>query len=134
MPATFHAQILTPEGKLFDGEVFGVQVPGSAGSFEMRADHAPIISTLEIGRVRITTGDGNEINIAISGGFVEMNNNQLALLAEAAEIVVDIDVQRAQKAKKKALEEMKEKSTDYEAMKLALKRAENRLKLAEKQL
>lgn len=134
MPETFHAQILTPEGKLFDGEVFGVQVPGSAGSFEMRAGHAPIISTLEIGRVRITTGEGNEIIFAVSGGFVEMNNNQMALLAEAAEIVPDIDVERALKAKKRALEAMKEKETDYEAMKLALKRAENRLKLAEKQV
>lgn len=135
MAETFHAQILTPEGKRFEGKVLGVQVPGVSGSFEMRAGHAPIISTLDIGRVRVKTGDGSEIYFAVSGGFVEMNKNQMTLLAEAAEIVEDIDVERARKAKERALEGMKNKnSVNYESLKLALKRAENRLELVDKQL
>lgn len=133
MPETFHAQILTPDGKLFEGEVRGVQVPGVEGSFEMRVDHAPIISILDIGRVRVHTDKSGMHNFAVSGGFVEMNNNRLTLLAEAAERVEDIDVERAEKAKERALEELMKRKQDKKEVELALSRAENRLKLAEEQ-
>lgn len=79
---TFKAQILTPEGSLFEGEVTGVQMPGSQGSFEVKAHHAPIVSTLEKGNVLIRKTDG-ESTYTISGGFVEVNNNKLTLLAES---------------------------------------------------
>lgn len=80
--STFTAQILTPEGSLFEGEVTGVQMPGSQGSFEVKANHAPIVSTLEEGNVLVRKADGDVI-YHISGGFVEVNNNKLTLLAEA---------------------------------------------------
>jgi F-type H+-transporting ATPase subunit epsilon len=134
MPETFHAQILTPNGKLFEGEVRGVQVPGVEGSFEMRVDHAPIISILDIGQVRILTDKSDMQYFAVSGGFVEMNNNQLTLLAEAAERAEDIDIERAEKAKERALEELMNRKEDKKEVELALERAENRLKLKEQQL
>lgn len=81
---TFHAQILTPEGALFEGEAEGVKVPGSDGKFEMLVNHAPIISLLTAGKVVVRKEDGYEINYKISGGFVEMNNNRMTLLAESA--------------------------------------------------
>lgn len=80
--STLTAQILTPEGSLFEGEVTGVQMPGSQGSFEVKANHAPIVSTLEEGTVLVRKTDG-DVNYHISGGFVEVNNNKLTLLAEA---------------------------------------------------
>lgn len=80
--STFQAQILTPEGSLFEGEVTGVQMPGSMGSFEVKANHAPIVSTLDQGTVLVRKIDGNT-NYSISGGFVEVNNNKLTLLAES---------------------------------------------------
>lgn len=82
--STFNAQILTPNGSLFQGEVNGVKLPGSQGSFEVKANHAPIVSTLEKGNVLVRKADG-DTTYAISGGFVEVNNNKLTLLAESVE-------------------------------------------------
>ncbi|MEX0995259.1 MAG: ATP synthase F1 subunit epsilon [Balneolaceae bacterium] len=129
MSKTFHAEILTPVGKLFEGEVLGVRVPGTEGSFEMRLDHAPIVSMLEIGHVRVK-GPENETSIAVSGGFVEMVNNRLTLLAEAAERAEDIDVERAKKAYQSAVKHLKDKTIPREEAEKALARAENRLKLS----
>ncbi len=80
--STFKAQILTPEGSLFEGDVTGVQMPGVMGSFEVKANHAPIVSALEEGNVLVRKADGN-LNYNISGGFVEVAKNKLTLLAEA---------------------------------------------------
>ncbi|MFD2532374.1 ATP synthase F1 subunit epsilon [Gracilimonas halophila] len=82
--STFNAQILTPNGSLFQGEVSGVKLPGTQGSFEVKANHAPIVSTLEKGNVLVRKADG-DTTYAISGGFVEVNNNKLTLLAESVE-------------------------------------------------
>lgn len=80
--STFNAQILTPNGSLFKGEVSGVKLPGSEGSFEVKANHAPIVSTLDAGSVLVRKTDG-DVTYDISGGFVEVNNNKLTLLAES---------------------------------------------------
>lgn len=80
--STFKAQILTPEGSLFEGDVTGVQMPGVMGSFEVKANHAPIVSALEEGKVLVRKADG-DLNYNISGGFVEVAKNKLTLLAEA---------------------------------------------------
>ncbi len=80
--STFHAQILTPEGTLFEGSVTGVQMPGSQGSFEVKANHAAIVSTLDEGTVLVRK-NGEDVNYKISGGFVEVNNNTLTLIAES---------------------------------------------------
>lgn len=80
---TLHAQILTPDGSLFEGEVSGVQMPGSQGSFEVKANHAPIVSTLDEGDILVRKADGGNSIYHISGGFVEVNNNKLTLLAES---------------------------------------------------
>lgn len=134
MADTFQAQILTPDGKRFEGDVQAVQVPGLDGSFEMRVDHAPIISTLDIGRARVISSDSTYHYFAISGGFVEMNNNKLTLLAEAAERVEDIDIERAEEAKARAIDELMKRQKDKTEMERALRRAENRLRLKEQQL
>lgn len=80
----FNAQILTPNGSLFEGEVSGVKLPGTQGSFEVKANHAAIVSTLEKGNVLVRKSDGDQ-TYSISGGFVEVNNNKLTLLAESVE-------------------------------------------------
>jgi F-type H+-transporting ATPase subunit epsilon len=134
MADTFQAQILTPDGKRFEGSVQAVQVPGIGGSFEMRVDHAPIISTLDIGRARVISSDSKYHYFAISGGFVEMNNNKMTLLAEAAERVEDIDIERAEEAKNRAIDELMKRQKDKAEMEKALRRAENRLRLKEQEL
>lgn len=127
---TFEAQILTPEGSLYEGVVTGVKVPGMQGSFEIKSNHASIVSTLEIGSVLVRRNGDPNLVFAVSGGFVEMNENKLTLLAEAAENVEDIDVERARESRKRALTRMGKSGIDKERAVQSLRRAENRLKLA----
>ncbi|HEX8376777.1 MAG TPA: ATP synthase F1 subunit epsilon [Pedobacter sp.] len=75
-------EILTPDKKVYEGDVTSVTVPGTAGSFEILNNHAPIISTLEDGKVIIRSGGKNEERFVIKGGVVEVNDNKIILLAE----------------------------------------------------
>lgn len=75
-------EIITPDKKLFSGEVSVVQLPGSNGSFELLNNHAPIVSTLSKGKIRIVTDQNKELSFDIGGGVLEMNNNKVIILAE----------------------------------------------------
>jgi F-type H+-transporting ATPase subunit epsilon len=77
-------QILTPDKSVFDGEVEALLVPGSSGPFLILKDHAPILSSLSKGDVRITA-NGKETYYTVSGGFVEFHRNQAVVLAESAD-------------------------------------------------
>jgi F-type H+-transporting ATPase subunit epsilon len=74
-------EILTPDKKVFEGEVKSVTVPGTMGSFEILNDHAPIISTLDDGKLIVRTG-GREDVYLVKGGVVEVLNNKVMVLAE----------------------------------------------------
>jgi len=75
-------EIITPEKKVFQGEVNSVQFPGSNGKFEVLNNHAPIISSLTKGNVRIIDINNKIDIIKINGGVVEMQNNMIIVLAE----------------------------------------------------
>ena len=77
--------ILTPDKTVYEGEVTSVTVPGTMGSFEVLKDHAPIISTLEDGKVTIRSGKTGEDIFFIKGGVVEVINNKIIVLAEGVE-------------------------------------------------
>ena len=78
-------EILTPEKKLFSGEVFGVQMPGISGSFEVLDKHAPLVSALKAGRVKVLRDKQNHTtSYDIQGGFVEVLNNKVTVLVEGA--------------------------------------------------
>ena len=77
-------EILTLESVLLSTEAKSVIVPGKSGRFEMLNNHAPIISILESGIIKITDNHGDEKLIEISGGNVEMSNNKITILAEKA--------------------------------------------------
>ncbi|MBQ1627363.1 MAG: ATP synthase F1 subunit epsilon [Prevotella sp.] len=74
-------KIVSPERVEFDGEVESVLVPGTLGSFEILNDHAPIISSLEKGKVEYTTKDG-KVELGILGGFVEVKKNEVSLCVD----------------------------------------------------
>jgi F-type H+-transporting ATPase subunit epsilon len=76
-------EIITPDKKIFDGEIKSVRVPGKKGSFQVLKDHAPIISTLENGIVRMVDQENNEITYDISGGVIEVKANKIILLADS---------------------------------------------------
>jgi len=73
--------IITPDKLAYDGEVTAVTVPGSAGSFQILKDHAPIVSTLEDGNVIIKDNNGETV-LVIKGGVVEAKDNLITVLAE----------------------------------------------------
>lgn len=73
--------IITPDEPVFEGEVTSVTVPGSAGSFEILENHAPIVSTLDDGKVIVRVGKSEDI-IQIIGGVVEVIDNNITVLAE----------------------------------------------------
>jgi F-type H+-transporting ATPase subunit epsilon len=78
-------EILTPEKKLFSGEVYGVQMPGISGSFEVLEKHAPLVSALRAGRIKVLKDKQNHFSFfEIQGGFVEVLNNRVTVLVEGA--------------------------------------------------
>jgi F-type H+-transporting ATPase subunit epsilon len=77
-------EIIAPDQKLYSGEVDLVQVPGSKGSFEILRNHAPIISTLEQGQIRIVDQKGGTTLFEVDGGVIEAKNNKIIVLAETA--------------------------------------------------
>jgi len=78
-------EILTPEKKLYSGEVFGVQMPGISGSFEVLEKHAPLVSALRAGRIKVLKDKQNHFSFFdIQGGFVEVLANKVTVLVEGA--------------------------------------------------
>ncbi|MBS4044057.1 MAG: ATP synthase F1 subunit epsilon [Chitinophagaceae bacterium] len=77
-------EILTPEKKLFDGEVYGVQLPGISGLFEVLDKHAPLVSALGKGNLKVLKSKTQAENFQIQGGFVEVMNNKTTILLEGA--------------------------------------------------
>jgi F-type H+-transporting ATPase subunit epsilon len=75
-------EIITPDKRVFNGEIKSVRVPGKKGSFQVLKDHAPIISTLDKGPVFIVDLEGTEKIFEISGGVIEVKSNQIILLAD----------------------------------------------------
>ena len=78
-----HLEIITPDKTLFEGTAKSVSLPGTEGGFQILENHAPIISTLKSGQIKIDTGSGTEL-IDISSGVVEMLKNKVIILAEPA--------------------------------------------------
>jgi F-type H+-transporting ATPase subunit epsilon len=80
-------EILTPEKKLFSGEVYGVQLPGITGLFEVLDKHAPLVSALKSGRVKVLKDKSNHLAFYdIQSGFVEVLGNKTTVLVEGAKV------------------------------------------------
>ena len=75
-------EIITPEKQVFSGEVTSVKFPGTTGEFEVQNNHAPIISTLSEGEIRVITSSNNTEKFSINGGVIEMQNNKIIVLVE----------------------------------------------------
>jgi len=76
-------EIITPDKKVYEGDIKSVRVPGKKGSFQVLKDHAPIISTLEKGNVIMVEQEGGEKVYEISGGVIEVKANKIILLADS---------------------------------------------------
>jgi F-type H+-transporting ATPase subunit epsilon len=78
-------EIITPDKRIFEGDIKSIRVPGKKGSFQVLKDHAPIISTLENGPVIIVGQDNKEIKFIITKGVIEVKQNKIILLAESVQ-------------------------------------------------
>ena len=78
-------KIITPERQVFEGQVDAVRLPGLDGSFGVLNNHAPLISGIAVGELRYDV-DGKSQTVKLSGGFVEVKDNQVSVLADAAEL------------------------------------------------
>ena len=76
-------EIIAPDQQLYSGEVDLVQVPGSKGSFQILKNHAPIISTLDPGNIKVVDQKGGVRFFEVSGGVIEAKNNKIIVLAES---------------------------------------------------
>ncbi len=132
MPGTLYVEMVTPDRSVFRGEATGVRAPGVEGSFEVLHNHAPMIAAFGIGPLYVTTPAGDRIIFATSGGFLEVLNNKVTVLAETAEPASDIDVERAQAAEHRALDRIKsgDSEVDRQRAEQALERARNRARIA----
>ena len=77
-------EILTPETKLYSGDVYGIQLPGIAGSFEVLDKHAPLVAALGKGNIKVLKTKTDFDNYRIESGFVEVLNNKTTVLVEGA--------------------------------------------------
>ncbi|MDZ7343553.1 MAG: F0F1 ATP synthase subunit epsilon [candidate division KSB1 bacterium] len=139
-PKTFLLEIVTPFRKVFSEEVNAVIAPGEEGYFGVLPRHTPFLTSLRIGAMKVEmSAAGKEeapriLYFAISGGFAEVLPDSVRIFAETAEEASEIDVQRAQAAKDRALKRIREgrKQWDLERAQAALARAINRTEVASK--
>jgi F-type H+-transporting ATPase subunit epsilon len=128
----FDLEIVTPKRIVYSARVNSFSAPGVMGGFQVLYNHAPLLSITEVGQVKVLDAEGKELHYATSGGFVEVRNNKVVMLAETAERSDEIDVDRAkaaaERAKKRSAE--KQEEVDIDRARLSLLRALNRLKVS----
>ena len=104
-------KIVTPERTVFEDEVDQATLPVSNGEITILPNHRSYIASLKPGELMIKK-NGEEINMAISGGFIEFNDNNLVVLADAAERAEEIDIKAAEEARKRAEDLKSQKMMD----------------------
>lgn len=130
---TLHVRIVTALETVFDGEAEMVIAPGSDGQLGILPQHAPLLTTLSLGELRIRE-HGVDESIFVAGGFLEVNRNVVTILADDAERAAEIDEARAEEARRRAeaLLERRDLSADAAANAAAeMERAIGRLRVAE---
>ncbi len=129
---TLHVEVVTAERELYSGEATLVSAPGSEGRLGILPRHAAMLALLKEGELRIELNDAEE-PIFVSGGFLEVSDNRVIVLADTAEHAEEIDEARAQEARRHAEESLAnaDSNEDRAALQGALARAITRLRVAE---
>jgi F-type H+-transporting ATPase subunit epsilon len=127
-------EIVTPERLAYQDTVDAVVLPGSEGELGVLPHHAPLVSTLGFGELRIRKG-GAEESFAIVGGFVQVRPDKVVVMAETADLASDINLEQAQEARReaeRALETGYQEGADLAAARAALQQALLRIRVAER--
>ena len=128
----FKLQIVTPTRVVFQDDATSLSAPGTSGGFQVLCDHAPFISSIEVGEIKVKDKNGKDLLFATSGGFVEVKDNAVVVLAETVEPAQEIDTQRAKASGERATERLhsKDPAIDMNRAQLAMLRSLNRLRVA----
>jgi F-type H+-transporting ATPase subunit epsilon len=127
-------EIVTPEKLAYQGEVDSVQLPGSEGELGVLPHHAPLVSTLGAGELRLRKGTEDEF-FAIVGGFLQVLPDKVVVMAETADMASEIDLEKAQEARRQAeqaLESGYVEGADLAAARASLQAALLRIRVAER--
>lgn len=132
MAGTFTLRVVSPEGNVLKEEAEFVVLPGVTGEIGILPNHAPLITAMDVGVIRYTIG-GTTKKIATSGGFVEVAENKVTVLADTAELGELIDLDRAMAAKERAEKRLNQRADelDLRRAEFALQRAAARIKAAQ---
>ena len=125
--------ITTPQKKWVLEDVISITAPGVMGSFQVMHQHAPLMTQLETGEIKVEQAQGAEL-FATAGGFLEVLKNNVSLLLESCEKASEIDYSRAENSAARARDRLKSHSTDLDIPRaeMALARALNRIRVANK--
>ena len=130
---TINLYVVTAERVVYSAPVDEVIIPGSEGQLAILPHHAPLMTMIEAGELTIRK-NGVESYLAVSGGFLEVFIDRIIILADTAEQVDEIDIERAEGAKRRAQEQLKEavNPMDVAHAEASLRRAVNRLSIADR--
>jgi len=133
---SFLVDIVSPSKQVFSGKVVSLTAPGVEGNFQILYNHADFLTSLTYGEIKLVIDDNTVIHYATSGGFLEVKDNKVIILAETIEKSDEIDIERS---KEKLLESQKllsekNKALDQNALMDSIRKAQNRIKIAEKYL
>ena len=129
--STMRLEIVTAERVVYSEEVNILVAPGIDGELGILPHHAPLLTVLNPGEIRVVK-DGEETNISVSGGFLEVIGNKVTILADTAEHAEEIDIQRSEEALKRAQERVASapSDADLERALATIRRSQARLKVA----
>jgi F-type H+-transporting ATPase subunit epsilon len=129
---SFSIEIIAPNRVVFQGEATSVTAPGTLGGFQVLFNHAPLLSSLDVGPLKVKNTQGADTVYATGGGYLEVRDNNVIVLIESAERPEEIDIERARSARARAEGRLKSHDPSFDTVRaeLALARALNRLRLA----
>jgi F-type H+-transporting ATPase subunit epsilon len=130
----FHVDIVSPSRKIFSGDVISVSAPGICGGFQILYNHAEFLTPVTFGEIKVDLNAETHQHYAISGGIVEVHNNNVIILAETIERSDEIDTSRAQQSLDRAEKRIHDQTPEVDKVRawIAVNKAKNRLKIAEK--
>ncbi|HZU22615.1 MAG TPA: F0F1 ATP synthase subunit epsilon [Terriglobales bacterium] len=133
MPAALQFEIVTPERLVAQGTAEEIQIPGKNGYLGILPGHAPLLTELGVGEISYRSGRESG-RLAVAWGFAEVLPDKVTILAETAERAEEIDVARAERARDRAEQRLREarEGTDFERCRVALERALSRIQVAGK--
>ncbi|QGZ96894.1 F0F1 ATP synthase subunit epsilon [Terricaulis silvestris] len=111
MADKLHFALVSPERELFNGEVDHVVVPGSEGEFGVSPNHAPVMSVIKPGALKVIN-EGTERRIFVNGGFADVTPEGLSVLAEEAIDLADVDLAQLEQQLKNAQDDLRDANTD----------------------